>query len=49
MAVSRTYKPLLDGLGITYPQYLVLLALWEADGRTRGRPSPPGWGWSRAR
>ena len=36
MAVSRTYKPLLDRLGITYPQYLVLLALWEGDGRTVG-------------
>lgn len=36
MAVSRTYKPLLDRLGITYPQYLVLLALWEEDGRTVG-------------
>ena len=36
MAVSRTYKPLLDRLGITYPQYLVLLALWEQDGRTVG-------------
>ncbi|MHA6687306.1 MarR family winged helix-turn-helix transcriptional regulator [Mesorhizobium sp. A556] len=32
MAVSRLYKPLLDGLGITYPQYLVLNALWEKDG-----------------
>lgn len=31
MAVGRTYKPLLDGLGITYPQYLVLAALWERD------------------
>lgn len=36
MAVNRTYKPLLDRLGITYPQYLVLLALWEEDGRTVG-------------
>lgn len=36
MAVTRTYKPLLDRLGITYPQYLVLLALWEEDGRTVG-------------
>ena len=36
MAVSRAYKPLLDRLGITYPQYLVLLALWEQDGRTVG-------------
>jgi MarR family transcriptional regulator, organic hydroperoxide resistance regulator len=36
MAVNRTYKPLLDRLGITYPQYLVLLALWEQDARTVG-------------
>ena len=28
MAVSRAYKPGLDRLGITYPQYLVLHALW---------------------
>ena len=31
MAVSRTYKPWLDHLGITYPQYLVLSVLWEDD------------------
>lgn len=31
MAVSRTYKPWLDQLGITYPQYLVLGVLWEDD------------------
>ena len=36
MAINRTYKPLLDELGITYPQYLVLNALWEEDGRTVG-------------
>lgn len=36
MAVGRTYKPMLDALGITYPQYLVLHALWEEDGRTIG-------------
>lgn len=34
MAINRLYKPLLDGLGITYPQYLVLSALWEEDGRS---------------
>ncbi|MFI7501223.1 MarR family winged helix-turn-helix transcriptional regulator [Streptomyces sp. NPDC049687] len=28
-AVTSAYRPLLDELGITYPQYLVLLALWE--------------------
>lgn len=36
MAISRAYKPMLDALGITYPQYLVLHALWEQDGRTVG-------------
>ena len=36
MAMGRVYKPMLDRLGITYPQYLVLHALWEEDGRTIG-------------
>ncbi|WTL50911.1 MarR family transcriptional regulator [Streptomyces sp. NBC_01497] len=31
-AVTTLYRPLLDELGLTYPQYLVLLALWEHDG-----------------
>lgn len=31
-ALNRTYKPLLERLGITYPQYIVLLVLWERDG-----------------
>ncbi len=34
LAINRLYKPLLDELGITYPQYLVLNALWEEDGRS---------------
>ena len=36
IAINRAYRPLLDDLGITYPQYLVLHALWETDGRTIG-------------
>ncbi len=32
LAMTRLYKPLLDELGITYPQYLALLVLWERDG-----------------
>ena len=36
MAVSRTYKPWLDKLGLTYPQYLVLSVLWEDDDKTIG-------------
>ena len=31
-AFTRFYKPLLGRLGLTYPQYLVLLTLWETDG-----------------
>jgi len=31
-AVTRLYTPLLNRLGLTYPQYLVLLVLWEEDG-----------------
>ncbi|WP_426131648.1 MarR family winged helix-turn-helix transcriptional regulator [Pararhizobium sp. PWRC1-1] len=33
-AFNRTYKPLLDRFGLTYPQYLVLLALWQRDRMT---------------
>ncbi len=36
MAVQRAYKPLLDGIGITYPQYLVLHVLWEEEARSVG-------------
>ena len=32
LALTKTYKPLLDELGLTYPQYLVMLVLWEHDG-----------------
>jgi len=31
-AMTRAYQPLLEELDITYPQYLVLLTLWEEDG-----------------
>ena len=36
MAITRTYKPMLDTLGLTYPQYLVLSALGEEGGLTIG-------------
>ncbi len=36
LAINRAYKPLLDALEITYPQYLVLSALWETDGLSVG-------------
>ena len=29
LAMTKAYKPLLDALGLTYPQYLVMLVLWE--------------------
>ena len=33
-SVTGLYRPLLDPLGLTYPQYLVMLVLWEQDGLT---------------
>ena len=36
IAIQRAYKPLLDALGLTYPQYLVLNVLWREDGQTVG-------------
>ncbi len=32
LAMTKLYKPLLEELGLTYPQYLVMLVLWECDG-----------------
>jgi DNA-binding MarR family transcriptional regulator len=34
LAMTKLYKPLLDALGLTYPQYLAMLVLWEQDGLT---------------
>jgi DNA-binding MarR family transcriptional regulator len=31
LAMTKTYKPLLEELGLTYPQYLVMLVLWKQD------------------
>jgi DNA-binding MarR family transcriptional regulator len=33
-ATIRAYRPILAPLGLTYPQYLVMLVLWEGDGRS---------------
>jgi len=33
LAFTRSYKPLLDPLGLTYPQYLVMRALWSEEGQ----------------
>src|SRR5258707_13767824 len=35
-AFNRVCKPLLDELGLTYPQYLAMVALWEEDDQTVG-------------
>ncbi|MBS7543764.1 MarR family winged helix-turn-helix transcriptional regulator [Ancylobacter oerskovii] len=35
-AFNRAYQPLLEALGLTYPQYLVMVSLWRADGQTVG-------------
>jgi DNA-binding MarR family transcriptional regulator len=32
LSMTRLYKPLLEELGLTYPQYLAMLVLWEQDG-----------------
>ena len=34
LAYSRVYKPVLEQLGLTYPQYVTIIALWEQDGQT---------------
>ncbi|OUE46185.1 MarR family transcriptional regulator [Billgrantia desiderata SP1] len=36
LLMTKFYKPLLKGLGLTYPQYLVLLTLWQQDGQSAG-------------
>lgn len=32
LMMTKAYKPLLDKIGLTYPQYLVMLILWQQDG-----------------
>lgn len=32
--MTKSYRPMLERMGLTYPQYLVLLVLWETDGVT---------------
>ena len=34
--ITQAYRPLLDPLGLTYPQYLVMMVLWENDRQTVG-------------
>jgi len=35
-AFNRAYKPILDALGLTYPQYIAMVALWQKDDQTVG-------------
>lgn len=39
LLMTKIYKPLLQELGLTYPQYLAMLVLWECDGLTVGEVS----------
>ena len=34
--ITQAYRPLLEPLGLTYPQYLVMMVLWEQDNQTVG-------------
>ncbi|MNM49418.1 Organic hydroperoxide resistance transcriptional regulator [compost metagenome] len=36
LQMTKVYKPLLQALGLTYPQYIAMLVLWEQDGITVG-------------
>ena len=36
-AVTARYRPMLDEIGLTYPQYLVMMLLWEEDHQTVGQ------------
>src|SRR5687768_18184170 len=36
-AVTARYRPMLEELGLTYPQYLVMMLLWEQDNQTVGQ------------
>lgn len=39
LLMTKVYKPLLQALGLTYPQYLTMMVLWERDGMTVGEIS----------
>ncbi|MCG4451791.1 MarR family transcriptional regulator [Pseudomonas sp. MMS21-TM103] len=39
LLMTKAYKPLLQSIGLTYPQYLAMLVLWERDGITVGEIS----------
>ncbi|MES2055090.1 MAG: MarR family transcriptional regulator [Pseudomonadota bacterium] len=37
LAYGRAYKPILEELGVTYTQYIAIVALWDEDNQTVGR------------
>jgi MarR family transcriptional regulator, organic hydroperoxide resistance regulator len=39
LLMTKVYKPLLQKLGLTYPQYLAMMVLWQGDGITVGEIS----------
>ena len=39
LLMTKVYKPLLQALGLTYPQFLAMMVLWEEDGLTVGEIS----------
>lgn len=39
LMLTKVYKPILQAVGLTYPQYLAMLVLWERDGITVGELS----------
>ena len=39
LMMTKVYKPLLQALNLTYPQYLAMMVLWEQDGLTVGEIS----------
>lgn len=39
LLMTKVYKPMLQALGLTYPQYLAMMVLWEKDGLTVGEIS----------
>ena len=39
LLMTKVYKPLLQALNLTYPQYLAMMVLWEKDGLTVGEIS----------
>ena len=39
LMMTKVYKPMLQAIGLTYPQYLAMMVLWEKDGLTVGESS----------